>query len=72
MDLTQTIGLTAVGLWFANGLYLNIKLSEVHDKLDKALTELSQVSQQLDRTAHYSEMAASRYPEAPFDPSDIP
>jgi hypothetical protein len=32
-----TIIVTAVVLWFAHGTYLNIKLKEVHDKLDKVL-----------------------------------
>ncbi len=32
-----TVIITAVVLWFAHGTYLNIKLKEVHDKLDKVL-----------------------------------
>jgi hypothetical protein len=32
-----TVIVTAVALWFAHGTYLNIKLKEVHDKLDKVL-----------------------------------
>lgn len=32
-----TVIITAAVLWFAHGTYLNIKLKEVHDKLDKIL-----------------------------------
>lgn len=35
--LVSTIVVTAVILWFAQGWYLNTRLKDVHDKLDKTL-----------------------------------
>ncbi len=38
-SLHSTIITTAVVLWFAQGWYLNVRLREVHKKLDKLLEE---------------------------------
>ncbi len=35
--IERTIVLTAIGLWFAHGWYLNERLKSVHDKLDRVL-----------------------------------
>jgi hypothetical protein len=34
-DIEKTIFITAIVLWFAHGWYLNKKLKDVHEKLDK-------------------------------------
>jgi len=40
MSLQNTIIVTAIILWFANGWYLNERLNLVHKKLDKTLYTL--------------------------------
>jgi hypothetical protein len=37
LGTSQIVVITAIVLWFAHGTYLNIKLREVHEKLDKVL-----------------------------------
>jgi hypothetical protein len=36
-DIERTVIGTAIGLWFAHGWYLNLRLQKVHDKLDLVL-----------------------------------
>jgi len=36
-DIERTIIVTAIGLWFAHGWYLNQRLQKVHQKLDLLL-----------------------------------
>jgi hypothetical protein len=40
-SLEKTIILTAIGLWFAQGWYLNVKLEDVHKKLDSVLSNFN-------------------------------
>jgi hypothetical protein len=42
MSIQSTIILTAVGLWFAQGWYLNSRLNDVHAKLDLILAKLQE------------------------------
>jgi hypothetical protein len=39
--IENTVVMTAIILWFAQGWYLNSRLADVHKKLDKTLDELN-------------------------------
>lgn len=39
--IEKTVVITAVALWFAHSWYLNIRLADVHKKLDKVLEEFN-------------------------------
>ena len=42
-SIERTIVLTAVGLWFAHGWYLNTRLNAVHKKLDALMEGMDKV-----------------------------
>jgi len=48
MSIKTTIVLTAIGLWFAHGWYLNTRLNAIHDKLDRLLERLPLSNNQID------------------------
>ena len=46
-SLGSTIIITAIGLWFAHGCYLNTRLGQVHQKLDRILESFNGLRQYL-------------------------
>ncbi len=45
--IERTVVLSAIGLWFAHGWYLNSRLAQVHSKLDRVLENFNGLRQYL-------------------------
>lgn len=43
MDLESTIYVTGIAVVFAQGLYLDLRLRQVHKKLDRVVVELEEL-----------------------------